>query len=121
MLQNLNQMIKYELANIRENLKKGYTPNWTEENFVVDNVNKKNPATYNLKDLKNGKILGSFYQQELAFAKQKIFKIEKVIKRDNKKKRALVKWLGYSDEHNSWVPFGDLLLIYKKNIYIYII
>ena len=71
-----------------------------------------NPVTYNLKDLRNEKILGSVYQQELARAKQTIFRIEKVIKRDNKKKRALVKWSGYSDEHNSWVPFGDLI----KNI-----
>ena len=71
-----------------------------------------NPVTYNLKVLRNEKILGSFYQQELARAKQTIFRIEKVIKRDNKMKMALVKWSGYSDEHSSWVPFGDLI----KNI-----
>ena len=65
--------------------------------------------TYNLKDRKNEKILGSFYQQELARAKQKIFCLEKEIKRDNKMKRAVVKWSGYSDEHNSWIPFGDLI------------
>ena len=57
-----------------------------------------------------------FYQQELARAKQTIFRIEKVIKRDNKKKRALVKWPGYSDEHNSWVPFGALMKILIYNI-----
>ena len=27
-------------------------------------------------------------------------RIEKVIKRDNKNKKALVKWVGYSDKHN---------------------
>ena len=54
--------------------------------FVVDKANMTNPVTYKLKDLKNEKILGSFYQQELASAKQNIFWVEKVIKRDNKKK-----------------------------------
>ena len=54
------------------------------------------------------KNLGSFYTRELSLAKQNIFRIEKVIKRDNKNKKALVKWVGYSDKHNSWVPFSDL-------------
>ena len=75
-----------------------------------------NPVTYNLKDLRNEKILGSFYQQESARAEQTIFRIEKVIKRDNEKKMALLKWLEYSDENNSWVPFGDLIKILIYNI-----
>ena len=54
---------------------KGYTPNWTEEIFVVDKVNMTNPVTYNLKEIRNEKILGSFYQQELTRAKQTIFEI----------------------------------------------
>ena len=33
-----------------------------------------------------------------------------MIKRDNKKKRALVNWSGYSDEHNFW-----FLLVYIYN------
>ena len=45
------------------------------------------------------KILGSFYTQELSPAKQNIFRIENVIKRKNK--MALIKWVGYSDKHNS--------------------
>ena len=53
--------------------------------------------------------MGSFNQLELACAKQKIFRIKQVIKHDNKKKRALVKWPGYSDEHPILVPFGDLI------------
>ena len=85
-------MIKFELANKRENLNKGYPPDWTEEIFVVDKVNLTNPGTYYLQDLKHEKILGSIYQQELARAKQNIFTIENVIKRDNEKKRALINW-----------------------------
>lgn len=29
--------------------------------------------------------------------------------------RALIKWKGYSDEHTSWVSFGDHLNVYRKN------
>ena len=87
---------------------KGYTPNWTEEIFVVDKVQYTNPITYKLKDLNGEEIKGSFYEQEMLKATQEIFRIDKVIRRDNKKKQALVKWKGYSDDFNSWVPFSDL-------------
>ena len=68
-----------------------------------------NPVTYQVKDLNNESIFGSFYAQELSPAKQTIFRIETVIKRDNKNQKAFVKWVGYSDMHNSWVPFSDLI------------
>ena len=37
--------------------------------------------------------IGSFYEFELLEAKQDVFHIDKVIRRDYKKKQALVKWL----------------------------
>lgn len=43
----------------------------------------------------------SFYTQELQKAKQETCRIEKVLKRDYKKKLALVKWSGYPDKFNS--------------------
>ena len=54
-----------------------------------------NPVSYQVRDLNNEKILGSFYTRELSPAKQNIFRIEKVINRKNK--MALVKWVGYTD------------------------
>ena len=36
-------------------------------------------------------------------------RIEKVLKRDGKKGLALVKWKGYDDSFNSWVPLRDTL------------
>ena len=87
---------------------KGYTPNWTEEIFVIDKVNVTKPITYKIVDLMGEEIRGSFYEQELQKAKQQTFRIEKIIKRDNKKKIALVKWRGYPDKFNSWVSFRDL-------------
>ena len=87
---------------------KGYTPNWTEEVFTVDKIQYSNPITYKLKDLNNEEIQVSFYEPELLKAKQDVFRIDKVIRRDNKKKQALVKWMGYSNEFNSWIPMKDL-------------
>ena len=75
---------------------KGYTPNWTEEIFTIDKVIPTKPVTYKIIDLLGEEIEGSFYEKELQKAKQQTFRIEKVIRRDNKKKKALVKWKGYS-------------------------
>ena len=88
---------------------KGYTPNCTEELFVVDKVNLTKPVTYLVVDLLGEKVEGSFYEKELQKAKLQTFRIEKVVRRDNKKKKALVKWKGYSDRFNSWVNFKDLV------------
>ena len=44
---------------------KGYTPNWSSEIFIVDQINDTVPYTYNLKDLNDEEIIGSFYDKEL--------------------------------------------------------
>ena len=90
---------------------KGYTPNWTEEVFTIDKIQYTNPTIYKLKDLNNEEIQGSFYEPELLRAKQDVFRIDKVIRRDYKKKRALVKWKGYNDNFNSWIPIKGLKTI----------
>ena len=97
------------ISKYKRYFEKGYTPNWKEEIFTTDKINMTNPVTYQVRDLNNEKILGSVYTRELSPAKKNIIRIETVIKRKNKK--ALVKWVGYSDKHNSWVPFSDLINI----------
>ena len=42
---------------------KGYTPNWSSEIFIVDKINDTVPYTYNLKDLNDEEIIGSFYDK----------------------------------------------------------
>ena len=44
---------------------KEYTPNWSKEIFIVDKRNDTVPYTYNLKDLNDEEIIGSFYDKEL--------------------------------------------------------
>ena len=88
---------------------KGCTPNWTEELFAVDKVHPTKPITYSIVDLMSDPIKGSFYEKELQKAKQQTFRIEKVIKKDNKKKMALVKSKGYPDKFNSWISMKDFV------------
>ena len=65
---------------------KGYTPNWTEEVFTVDKILLTKPVMYKIVDLLGEEIEGSFYEKELQKAKQQTFRIEKVVRRDSKKK-----------------------------------
>ena len=44
---------------------KGYTPNWSREIFIINKINDTVPYTYNLKDLNDEEIIGSFYDREL--------------------------------------------------------
>ena len=44
---------------------KGYAPNRSSEIFIVDKINDTVPYTYNLKDLNDEEIIGSFYDKEL--------------------------------------------------------
>ena len=44
---------------------KGYTPNWSEEVFVIKKVKNTVPWTYVINDLNGEEIIGTFYEKEL--------------------------------------------------------
>ena len=44
---------------------KEYTPNWSREIFIANKINDTVPYTYNLKDLNDEEIIGSFCDREL--------------------------------------------------------
>ena len=44
---------------------KGYTPNWSEEVFVVNKIKNTVPWTYVINDLNGKEITGTFYEKEL--------------------------------------------------------
>ena len=56
---------------------KGYTPNWSEETFVIKEIKNTVPWTYVINDLNGEEIIGTFYEKEL----QKINQKEKRSKR----------------------------------------
>ena len=74
---------------------KGYTPNWSEEVFVVNKIKNTVPWTYVINDLNGEEITGAFYEKKLQKTNQKEFRIEKVIKRKGNK--LYVKWKGYNN------------------------
>ena len=74
---------------------KGYTPNWSEEVFVIKKVKNTVPWTYVINDLNGEEIMGTFYVKELQKTSQEEFRIEKVIKRKGEK--IYVKWKGYNN------------------------
>ena len=98
----------------RKTFDKGYTPNWTEEVFVISEIRPTDPITYKIKDLNGEEIKGTFYTEELQGTDQNIFRIEKVIRKT--KDKALVRWKGYPDEFNSWVSLKDLKNLSFKNL-----
>ena len=76
--------------------------------FIVDKIQPTTPSTYKLRDLNKEPIDGSFYEQRLQKTTQEVFRIAKVIRRDYKNALAFVKWKGYPDAFNSWVPITDV-------------
>ena len=44
---------------------KGYTPNWSEEVFVVSKIKNAVPWTYVINDLSVKEIIGTFYEKEM--------------------------------------------------------
>ena len=85
---------------------KGYTPNWSEEVFMIKGVKNTVPWTYVIKDLNREEIIGKFYEKELQKPIQQGFRIEKVIKRKGYK--LYVKWEEHDNSSNSWIDKNDL-------------
>ena len=82
-----------------------YTPNWSEEVFVIKKVKNTVPWTYVINDLNGWEIVGIVYEIELQKANQKEFRIEKVTKR--KGDELYVKWKKYNSSFNSWIDKKD--------------
>ena len=86
---------------------KGYTPNWSEEGFVIKKVKNTVPWTYVINDLNGEEIMGTFYKKKLQKKNQEEFRIEKVIKR--KSDKIYVTWKGYNNSFNSWIDKKDFI------------
>ena len=99
---------KVRISKWKTNFEKGFTPNWTEEVFVVKKILHTKPVTYWLKDLLDENVEGSFYEQELQKVDQEIFRIEEVLDEDKESGESYVKWSGYPSKFNEWIPTDDI-------------
>ena len=86
---------------------KRYTPNWSEEVFIINKIKNTVPLTYAISDLNGEEITESFYEEELQKTNQKEFRIEQVLKRKGDK--LYVKWKGYNNSFNSWINKKDIV------------
>ena len=80
---------------------KGYSPNWSEEDFVINKIKNTIPWTYVINDLNSEEITGGFYEKELQKTNQKKFRIQKILKMKGDK--LYVKSKGYDNSFNSWI------------------
>ena len=95
------------ISKVKNVFAKGYTPNLSEEIFVVKKIKNTVPWTYVISDLNGEDIICSFYGKELQENNQNEFRIKKVIKRKGNK--LYVKWKGYNNSFNSWIDKKDLI------------
>ena len=85
---------------------KGYTPNWSEEVFMITEVKNTVPWTYVISDLNGKEIIGTFYEKKLQKTNRQKLREEKVIRRKGDK--LYVKWKGYDNSFNSWIDNKDV-------------
>ena len=101
---------KVRVSLLKNTFEKGYTSNWSEQIYVIDDIKTSNVHYYYLKDLNGGKLDGTFYQEELLKTNMKendLYIIEKIIKKVGNK--YLVKWKGYDNSFNSYVNKNDIV------------
>ena len=67
---------------------------------------------YKLKDYDGEELKGTFYEEELqkVIKPDDVYEVEKILKKRGNV-QYLVKWLGYPNKFNSWVPASEINLI----------
>ena len=60
---------------------KDYTPNWSEEIFVIKEIKNAVPWSYVINDLKGKEIIGTFYEKDLQKTNQREFIMQKETKK----------------------------------------
>ena len=56
---------RVRISKFKNMFAKGCAPNWSTEIFIINKINDTVPYTYNLKDLNDEEIIGSFYDKDL--------------------------------------------------------
>ena len=65
---------------------------------------------YEIEDHEGEAIIGKLYEELSAVDKKdNTYRVEKILRR--RSGMGLVKWLGYDNKHNSWIPEKDIRYI----------
>jgi transposase InsO family protein len=100
------------LAGKKHPFNKSYKGLWTEELFSISKIHKRHPYfVYEVQEADGDPLDGMFYREELQKVKppkaSDYWQVEKIIRKRKKKNgetEYLVKWFGYAEKYNSWVP-----------------
>ena len=91
---------------------RGYFPNFSDQIFNVDEINKGDPNFFRLRNYKNQRVDGRFYNEELQKVRvddSSTYRIEKVIRRRKRNgiNELLVKFIGYDELE--WIKESDIV------------
>ena len=89
---------------------KGYLPNWSREHFVVREQLSHPQSVYKLEDASGEPIEGVYYRSELQNITRNTRQVESILERRGRgtHREALIKWRGWPEKFNSWIPHSDL-------------
>lgn len=102
------------ISQLKHAFQRDYQQKWTGEFFKVSTRYKRGGIpVYNVKDLDDDPVEGTFYESELQKVTKTgavLYRIEKVLKKRRRGniKEAFVKWEGWPRKFNSWIPESSL-------------
>ena len=100
------------ISKMKRTFEKGYLSNFSNEIFTISKQIPRDPPVYKLKDLDGEELKGTFYEKELQkiIKEDDVYEIEKILKKRGRGNNVhyLVKWLGYPNKFNSWVPASEI-------------
>ena len=100
------------ISKIKRTFEKGYLPNFSKEIFTISKQIPRNPVVYKLKDYDEEELKGTFYEKELQMVikQDDVYEVEKILRKRGRGNNVqyLVKWLGYPNKFNSWVPASEI-------------
>ncbi len=105
---------KVRISKYKRTFEKGYLPSWTEEIFTVrKSISKHIKPSVEVDDEQGEAIVGRLYPEEVQkviITPETTYLIEKFLRKRTKRGKVeyLVKWFGYPESRNSWVPEEDL-------------
>ncbi len=82
---------------------KGYSSNWSDDIFIIDEKIPRIPPVYKLKTFNNKILTRSFYEQEIQVVKENEFPINTFEDLESEKEKILVKKLNEEKAEPYWV------------------